>query len=145
MIMNHGKSAKRISSQHVSPIMGRGRYEHLWIMKLRRIPQFRELVRRLVKGDKVWSVAKWLKTCPERGELSAASFETLRKYLTALAIRVRENADRSPRLDFSDFEKGAVHAHLQARVSAAIKDLPDPAGFDDLRTTVTDQVQRLDR
>ena len=130
--------------ERLAPTGGRQRYEQAWIMKLRRTPQFRELVRRLVKGDPVWGIARWLMTCPERGELSGCSFETLRKYLTALAFRVRENADWSERLDLGDFEKGAVHAHLQAKVSAAVKNLPDPAGFDDLRKTVAEEVQRLD-
>lgn len=142
--MTQGETEKRNHCKPAGAMAGRLRYEHSWIMKLRRIPQFPELVRRLVRGDTAWSVSKWLATCPARGELSGCSFETLRKYLTALAVRVRENADRTPRLNLSDFEKAAVHAHLQAKVTAAVQDLPDPAGFDDLRKTVTEEAQKLD-
>lgn len=142
--MNSEETAKKIFSKPLSTLSLRERSESLWIMKLRRIPQFPEIVRRLLKGETVWGVAGWLMSCPDRGELSGCSFETLRKYLTCLAIRVRENAERTPRFNLGDMEKAAVHAHLEAKMRAAVKDLPDPAGFDDLRKIVTEETEKLD-
>jgi hypothetical protein len=67
----------------------RERRGHLWIAKLRRLPCFNQIVKKLVDGQGVARVARWCRELNPEGDFQDITFETWRKYLTALAMRVR--------------------------------------------------------
>ncbi len=69
----------------------RERREHLWIKKLRRLSFFHQIVKKLVDGQGVASVARWCHEQNPEGELHNKTPETWRKYLTSVAMHVRND------------------------------------------------------
>lgn len=69
----------------------RERREHLWVKKLRRLACFNEIVKKFVSGQGVASVARWCHELNPDGELHDKTAETWRKYLTPVAVRVRND------------------------------------------------------
>jgi hypothetical protein len=107
-------------NQPLKGMSQRERREYLWLMKVRTVPQFRELVARLSKGESVWATTAWFMEQPNRGELSNCSFETVRKYLTSLSIRIKQETPKINRIDLSDLHKIAVNARVEAQLKAAV-------------------------
>lgn len=68
----------------------RQRWEHLWIDQLRKLPQYREILNRLVMGQSALGVARWLVEQPGKGHLDKVALATLRKYLNALKIHLED-------------------------------------------------------
>jgi hypothetical protein len=88
---------------------GRELREHLWIVTLRRCGYWEQIVRKLAAGEHVTQVTRWLMQQPRRIGLQDAGYLTLRRYVTALKIRVQENMQRIRRRDLKPFEyKAAV-------------------------------------
>jgi hypothetical protein len=76
----------------------RERRERFWIAKLERLPCFEQIVKRLVDGQSISSVARWARVLGMDCELKNASLETWRKYINALSIRIRTNMEARPEL-----------------------------------------------
>ena len=121
----------------------RERREYLWLMKLRTVPQFAELVKRFARGQSVWATTVWFMSQENRGELSNCSFEMTRKYLTTLSIRIKEQNDRLPKMDMSDFHKVGVVAGVESKLKAAVKGMPDPAGADHISKVLTEALEKV--
>lgn len=133
-------------STPIAKLSLRERRAHLWIAKMRRVPLFTQILDRMVKKESVRQIARWVYEQPDgmKGELAGCSEETIRGYLNCLNVEVNRARAHVVRLDLKDVRKAAVTEHLNAKVSAAVKGLPDTDGFDDIQKYVTQQIQKLD-
>lgn len=80
------------------PPTTRERRERFWIKKLERLPCFEQMVKRLVGGQSVSSVARWARSLEMDCELKNAGLETWRKYINSLSIRIRINLEARPEI-----------------------------------------------
>src|SRR6266478_2628230 len=71
------------------------KYGHRWIDRLQEMPQYMPVVEKLLEGQSLNEVADWLMEQPDRGPFSDLSRSTIRYYLNALNIRLKENARES--------------------------------------------------
>ena len=60
----------------------------MWIRKLRRLPCWEQVIKKLIAGESVTSVAKWLVDMELEGEFKSIGYEGWRKYLGALKARI---------------------------------------------------------
>jgi hypothetical protein len=112
------------------------RRETLRIMQLRTAPQFEELIKLLTRGKTAWSVTDWFMQHEDRGELSGCSFETARKAITALRLRVREEAERIP-------PRPEVSQVFDRVVTALVKGSNSPAVFTKMAEIVNEEVEKM--
>jgi hypothetical protein len=77
----------------------RQKYGHRWIERLQEIPQYMPVVEKLLKGQSLDEVADWLMEQPDRGPFAGLKRSTIRYYLNALNVRLRENARESRKND----------------------------------------------
>ena len=90
------------------PLTTRERRERFWIKKLERLPCFEQMVKRLVGGKSVSSVARWAQSLEMDGELKNAGLETWRKYINSLSIRIRINLEARPEIKPRDDSAGKI-------------------------------------
>jgi hypothetical protein len=119
----------------------RERREYRIFMQLRRLPQFRELVANLTRGQSIRKVTDWLMQQPNREELSNCTFGTARKYIGVLSQRLRDAERKVPRKNLEDLRRALVQEHQNTQVTEAITNLPDPAQAD-MERVLTDELQR---
>jgi hypothetical protein len=100
----------------------RERREHLWTGKVRRLPCFDQIIKKLVAGQAVAAVARWCHELNPEGELHDKTFETWRKYLTALAIHVRRDSERVKRVKVEPLAYQAVMKDLEQQQKAIVDD-----------------------
>lgn len=84
-----------ISTKHLTT---RERRERFWIAKLERLPCFEQIVKRLTDGHSVVSVVRWARSLKTDCELKTAGFETWRKYVNALSLRIRATLEARPEM-----------------------------------------------
>ena len=82
----------------MKPMTTRERRDRLWIAKLERLPCFSQMVKKLVDGQNVSSVARWAQSLAMDCELKDAGLETWRKYINALSIRIRIKMEARPEI-----------------------------------------------
>jgi hypothetical protein len=71
------------------------KYDRRWIERLQELPQYRLAVDKLLQGWSLDAVADWIMGQADRGPLSDLKRSTIRYYLNALNIRLKENARES--------------------------------------------------
>jgi hypothetical protein len=118
----------------------RERRERFWIAKLERLPCFELMVKRLVDGKSVSSVAHWARSLGMDCELKDAGFETWRKYINALSIRIRINLETRP-----EIKPKAVRAIIEdVKANADAYDVPLSENGRKLWRLVEKAVKELD-
>jgi hypothetical protein len=98
--------------------------EHLWIGKLRRLPDgmFDRAVKKLMSGLGPSAVAKWLvESRLENPEFAGLQFPTYKKYLCALNQRLKSEMYGVPRDDVSGLARRAVQAEFERQKDAVIQ------------------------
>jgi hypothetical protein len=73
------------------------KYDRRWIERLQELPQYRLVVEKLLQGWSLDAVADWIMEQADRGALSDLKRSTIRYYLHALNIRLKESANASRR------------------------------------------------
>jgi hypothetical protein len=73
------------------------KYDRRWIERLQGLPQYRSAVEKLLQGWSLDAVADWLMEQADRGALSDLKRSTIRYYLNALNIRLKECANAGGR------------------------------------------------
>jgi hypothetical protein len=68
------------------------KYGHHWIERLRELPQYRPVVDKLLQGWSLDAVTDWVLEQTDRGPLSDLARSTIRSYMNALNIRLKELA-----------------------------------------------------
>ena len=129
-----------------SPLRGKSLQEkrrHLIVLQLSRIPQFREMVRRLDSGRSDWSVTEWLMEQPNRGSLSGCTFGTARRYIGILHEHMRAMADKVPRRNLDGFRQAAFQERLTTLSNAAILNQPEPKPGD-VEKLLADELAAID-
>jgi len=96
--MANGQGPTEVRVVSPKPLTTRERRERLWIKKLERLPCFEQMVKKLVGGQSVSSVARWGRSLGLDCELKDAELETWRKYVTALSIRIRATLEARPEI-----------------------------------------------
>jgi hypothetical protein len=88
------------------------KYGHHWIERLQELPQYRPVVDKLLQGWSLNAVTGWVLEQTDRGPLSDLSRSTIRSYLNALNIKLKELAR----------ERGANERTRRAQKLAQIAD-----------------------
>jgi hypothetical protein len=118
----------------------RERRERFWIAKLERLPCFELMVKRLVDGKSVSSVARWARSLGMDCELKDTGFETWRKYINALSIRIRLSMEARP-----EIKPKAVRAIIEdVKANADAYDVPLSENGRKLWRLVEKAVKELD-
>jgi hypothetical protein len=73
------------------------KYDRRWIERLQQLPQYMLVVEKLLQGWSLDAVANSIMEQPDRGPLSDLKRSTIRYYLNALNIRLKERANASRR------------------------------------------------
>jgi hypothetical protein len=121
----------------------REKRHYLRMKLLRKLPQYQEVVRRLVRGQSVAMTAHWLLNFEDRGPLTGCTYSTLRTYLQTLGQKVREASMTVERLDLAHLRKRAVET-MDSMSEAVLKELEVPDPTRELKKMVTEEVERLD-
>jgi hypothetical protein len=87
--VNLESDANRFLREGLGTMNIRERRERLWISKLERLPCFEQMVKKLANGQSVTSVVLWARSVGTDSDLGRVGFETWRKYITALSIRIQ--------------------------------------------------------
>lgn len=77
----------------------RRKYDRRWIERLQGLPQYRSVVEKLLQGSSLDTVAGWIMEQADRGPLSDLKRSTIRYYLNALNVRLKEIARESRKND----------------------------------------------
>jgi hypothetical protein len=96
---------------------------HLWIAKLRRLPDgmFERAVKQLISGVGPTAVAKALvELQPQCAEFKGLKLPTYKKYLCALNQRLKTEMYGVKRKDFTEVARGAVRAEFERQKTAAL-------------------------
>jgi hypothetical protein len=93
----------------------RERREHMWVAKLRRLPCFNQIVKKLVAGQGIAAVARWCHELNPDGELHNKTPETWRKYLTPVAMRVRDDVKSVKRFKVEPLAYTALMEELESQ------------------------------
>jgi len=122
----------------------RERREKLWIANLRRLPCFEQLVKKVVEGQSVTSVTKWLHGLGVAGE--TRSYHTLGQYVTALSIRVKRNVAQVERKDVTPLAFKMVMQEFEAQDDSVLDDDPEMSQKNVTRIwkVVSDAVRKLE-
>src|ERR1700693_5750077 len=124
------------------------RREHLWIAKLRRLPNgmFEQAVKKLLSGLGPSAVAKWLvESRPDVPEFRGLQFPTYKKYLCVLNLRLKREARGVTRNDVSALARVATLAEVERQRTAVLNG--DRAAVQPVKkiwNVVTRAVQELD-
>jgi hypothetical protein len=99
-------------------ICARAKQERIWLARLRALPNgvFDLVVRRITKGDSIFSIAKYL--CTVAPEYSVASY---RKYLTILADDIRTMVEQKQK---ANREQNEIDEFNQAKQHATVVEPP---------------------
>lgn len=123
----------------------RERRERLWIAKLKSLPCFEQLVAKLVEGQSVTSVTRWLHGLGVDGELKNCGYHTLRQYVTALRFRVRENLAHTERKDVEPLAFRTVMQEFERQKDAEIAEEPQlTEASKKIWKVVSEAVKKLD-
>jgi hypothetical protein len=122
--------------------------EHLWIAKLKRLPdgKFEIEVKKLLGGFGPSAVAKWLvESRLDSPEFKELQFPTYKKYLCALNQRLKHEMRGVKRADLSELASRAVRAEFERQKAAVVNG--EAATVQPARkiwNVVTKTVQQLD-
>jgi hypothetical protein len=117
------------------------RREYLWMLRLRELPQFRQIVWKLSHGESTTAVTEWFMAQPDRGEMAGCSFDAVHRYMRTAAAWVRRQAEAVPRIDVTELHRTAVSSQLNSRIATTIKGVPEPMPWDEVSELVTEAVQ----
>ncbi|MGB2887273.1 MAG: hypothetical protein WBC04_06235 [Candidatus Acidiferrales bacterium] len=131
--------------ERLGRLTARERFEHIWIGKLRRLPCFEQIVKRLADGRSVQGVARWLQELNPEGELKDVGFHTWRKYLYALKMRIEQNMAGVERKNPEPLAYKAVIEEFERQKEGEFQGKDDlPPAAEKIRHVVTDAVKKLD-
>jgi hypothetical protein len=121
----------------------RKRKHDIFVSRLRRTSIFNQLVKRFVEGESVAQVATWVYYLKPEGPLKEAAYHTIREYLTALRMRVRnEVADRLEKRREKVVEETAPIPHEEVAQVIREAPLPPPPHVTDDITKLVDKAVR---
>jgi hypothetical protein len=122
--------------------------EHLWISKLRRLPDglFERAVKKLMSGVGPSAVAQWLvESRLESPEFRSLKFSTYKKYLCVLNMRLQAEMKGVPRSDVSGLARRAVQAEFERQTKAVMDGSATKVQpVKEIWNVVTKTVQQLD-
>jgi len=103
------------------------------------------LVAKLVEGQSVTSVTRWLHSLGVDGELKNCGYHTLRQYVTALRFRVRENLTQTERKDVKPLAFRMVMQEFDRQKDAEIAEEPQlTEASKKIWKVVSEAVKKLD-
>jgi hypothetical protein len=102
------------------PLTRAERYDLLAIRQLQHLNCYAQLVRKLCQGQGACAVARWAMQLGIEGEAGQWSFYTWRRYLGALAKRVRRIVVRHERVDVRPLESDAVLEEVEWQMDALV-------------------------
>jgi hypothetical protein len=76
--------------------------------------------------------------------VSKCSYETLRKYITALAFAVKETADTVPRFNLRNVQEQTILTVMERNTWAKERELSETSEFDDIIRMIKEGVSKLD-